>query len=236
MVISGRYTAPAKGTLRLRGRYAGRPIVRDISVDLPAAETKHDVLATLWARNKVDSLMHAGGDAREEITKLGLDYRLMTPYTSFVAVEETIVTEGGVPRRVDVPVELPEGVSYEGIFGSRGELSDARAFAPVPFAGPSQAITMAQPMRRMAATEAVRVDLDARPESKLSPALAKAAGVVRIQVLMKDTSEGALATLKKLGFVITGRAGNLILGRIDSAKLRALADLPVVRYVSPGPR
>jgi len=42
----------------------------------------------------------------------------MTQFTSFVAVEETVRTEGGVPRRIDVPVEMPSGVSYEGIFGS----------------------------------------------------------------------------------------------------------------------
>ena len=41
----------------------------------------------------------------------GLDYRLMTQFTSFVAVEEMIVTDGGQPRRIDVPVEVPEGVN-----------------------------------------------------------------------------------------------------------------------------
>ena len=41
----------------------------------------------------------------------------MTQFTSFVAVEEKTVTEGGAPRRVEVPVEMPEGMSYEGVFG-----------------------------------------------------------------------------------------------------------------------
>src|SRR5215204_742398 len=35
----------------------------------------------------------------------------MTQFTSFVAVEEMIVTDGGQPRRIDVPVEVPEGVN-----------------------------------------------------------------------------------------------------------------------------
>src|SRR6476646_1109556 len=35
----------------------------------------------------------------------------MTPCTSFVAVEEMVVTDGGQPRRIDVPVEVPEGVN-----------------------------------------------------------------------------------------------------------------------------
>jgi Ca-activated chloride channel family protein len=41
----------------------------------------------------------------------------MSQYTSFVAVEERIVNVGGQQRTIDVPVEMPDGVSYEGIFG-----------------------------------------------------------------------------------------------------------------------
>ena len=71
--------------------------------------------------------------------KLGLDYRLMTQYTSFVAVEETTVIEGGKPRRVEVPVELPEGVSYEGIFGGarEGDQMMMTAMAPAQMRTPA---------------------------------------------------------------------------------------------------
>ncbi|HEX8116750.1 MAG TPA: hypothetical protein VF521_05720, partial [Pyrinomonadaceae bacterium] len=48
------------------------------------------------------------GSLKEEITKLGLDFRLMTQFTSFVAVEEAVLTDGGPPRRVDVPAEAPQ--------------------------------------------------------------------------------------------------------------------------------
>ena len=41
----------------------------------------------------------------------------MTQFTSFVAVEEMIVTDGGEPRKIEVPVEMPEGVSHEGVVG-----------------------------------------------------------------------------------------------------------------------
>jgi Ca-activated chloride channel family protein len=56
-------------------------------------------------------------ELEKEITKLSLDYRLMTQFTSFVAVEEQVVTKDGKPQRVEVPVEMPEGVTYEGVFG-----------------------------------------------------------------------------------------------------------------------
>ena len=43
------------------------------------------------------------GDLKQQITDLGLQYRLMTQFTSFVAVEEMTITEGGQPKTVQVP-------------------------------------------------------------------------------------------------------------------------------------
>ncbi len=116
MVITGRYPKAARGTIRVTGRVGGRPYSADVPVDLPAGGESNAVLASLWARMQIDSLQHEPG-SEAEVTKLGLDYGLMTQYTSFVAVEEKTVTEGGKARRVEVPVELPEGVSWEGNFG-----------------------------------------------------------------------------------------------------------------------
>ena len=50
----------------------------------------------------------------------------MTQYTSFVAVEERILTDGTTPRRVEVPVEMPEGVSHQGVFGEREKREELR--------------------------------------------------------------------------------------------------------------
>jgi hypothetical protein len=56
-------------------------------------------------------------DLKETITQLGLEFRLMTQFTSFIAVEEMVVTDGGQPRRIDVPVEVPEGMNRGAIYG-----------------------------------------------------------------------------------------------------------------------
>jgi Ca-activated chloride channel family protein len=127
VVLTGRYTGAGRGVIRLKGKMSGRDFVREIPVDLPEAQAQHDVLATVWARTRIDDLMsqdyagvqrnNAHADVKETITQLGLEYRLMTQFTSFVAVEEMTVTDGGKPRRIDVPVEMPEGMSYEGVFG-----------------------------------------------------------------------------------------------------------------------
>lgn len=123
LILTGKYRGAGHGTIRLRGKQNGQMLTREIQVEFPASQPQHDVLATLWARTKIDDLMMQDPnngerlDLRESITALGLQYRLMTQYTSFVAVEEKIITDGTTPRRVDVPVEMPEGVSYDGVFG-----------------------------------------------------------------------------------------------------------------------
>jgi Ca-activated chloride channel family protein len=129
LVITGRYTAAASGKIELRGNQTGENIVREIPVTLTAASSQQNVLPSFWARRKIDDLMSQdwsgvqGGvmksELQKQITQIGLDYRLMTQFTSFVAVEERVVTKDGVPQRVEVPVEMPEGVSYEGIFGDK---------------------------------------------------------------------------------------------------------------------
>ena len=63
-------------------------------------------------------------EVKQAIIQLGLDYRLMTRFTSFVAVEEMIVTDGGQPRRIDVPVEVPEGVNREAVFGQERQIEN----------------------------------------------------------------------------------------------------------------
>ena len=137
LVVSGRYASPGAGVIRLRGKMGGRDFTREIRVNLPASQPENAMLATLWARRRVEDLMSQdfGGlqrgairdDLKQQITKLGIDYRLMTPFTSFVAVEEKVITEGGTPRRVEVPVEMPEGMSYEGVFGKENRLQAASA-------------------------------------------------------------------------------------------------------------
>ncbi|MEP6707906.1 MAG: VIT and VWA domain-containing protein [Pyrinomonadaceae bacterium] len=145
VILSGRYTAGGHGVIRLKGKMAGQDFVREVPVDLPESQGAHDVLATLWARTRIDDLMsqdyngaqqgNMQSDLQETITQLGLNYRLMTQFTSFVAVEEMIVTDGGKPRRIDVPIEMPEGVSREGVFGKEEKDKSMVARQVVTFSG-----------------------------------------------------------------------------------------------------
>ena len=126
VVIHGRYLKPGAGPIRLRGKVAGQEYSREIAVNLPEAEAAHDVLAPLWARRRIDDLMDRSLVYNEEedegqyslkkqsidtITGLALEYRLMTQFTSFVAVEGRAVAASDETRstavlRVD---ESPRG-------------------------------------------------------------------------------------------------------------------------------
>ena len=130
VVLTGRYTSAGQGTIRLKGKVAGNDFTRDIPVSLPETMASNDVFASLWARTRIDNLMaqdYAGAQTRnmvaklkDTITQLGIEYRLMTQFTSFVAVEEMIVTDRGKPRRIDVPVEVPQGMKQAPSEGFHG--------------------------------------------------------------------------------------------------------------------
>jgi len=123
VILHGRYDHAGEGLVRISGQVAGEPWWTAVRVSLAAEPTEHEVLATLWARAAIDDMMDQmyGGEDPElvdAITDLALTYGIVSKYTSFVAVEEKIVNRGGEQVTVQVPVPMPEGVSYEGVFGA----------------------------------------------------------------------------------------------------------------------
>lgn len=266
LVISGRYSGSGGGVIRLRGKAAGRDFTREIRANLPAAQPDNDVLATLWARRRVDDLMSQDfhglqrgamrEDLKQQITKLGLDYRLMTQFTSFVAVEDTVVSEGGVPRRVEVPVEMPEGMSYEGMYGKENQLREAdvrmRVFsagsgggfrspvraqvaqaepAPLPIPPPMPVAKTAAKLDTAIAAAIRRDKSGARPGVDESRFVF--GGDAYVRLTLSDTSPGALDQLRKAGFVFTRRDGNTVSGHAPIAALEVISRLVFVTWIAP---
>lgn len=135
LVIVGQYNGSGTETVRLSGTVAGERWRLELSVTLPSHEEDNDVIATLWARKKIHDLtrdmydsygyLSNDQDIIDEITDTALDYQIMSEYTAFVAVSEEVRTDpdSGEPVTVQVPVNMPDGVSYDGIFGTEGEIS-----------------------------------------------------------------------------------------------------------------
>jgi Ca-activated chloride channel family protein len=137
IIVKGRYTRAAEGDITIHGLLRGKPWSQTIRVSFPAVKADGSAIATLWAREKIEDLQsqdwlgaqtrNPNPEIKEQIINTALEYRLMSQYTSFVAVEERVVNVGGKQRTIDVPVEMPEGVAYEGIFGE-GERKEVMYF------------------------------------------------------------------------------------------------------------
>jgi Ca-activated chloride channel homolog len=129
LIFKARYSKPGEGTVTIKGLKGGKPYEETLKVKLPDKQSAHSSLKSLWARAKVEDLMdrdlmgiqrgNPEKAVKEEIVKVALSHKIMTQFTSFVAVEEAVITVGGKPTKVTVPVEMPEGVSREGVFGQR---------------------------------------------------------------------------------------------------------------------
>ncbi len=123
--IHGRYTQGGEENIVVRGQLVNQPYQQKLRVKLPKNEPDHEAMATVWAREKVHQLMNQmvrDGQTKElieKVTQLGLTFRLMTQWTSFVAVEEKVVNVDGKLETIVQPVEIPEGVSYDGVFGEQ---------------------------------------------------------------------------------------------------------------------
>ena len=127
LILFARYDGAGEATVTLRGRINGQPYEERIWVSLPNWNPDNSSLASVWAREKIKYLMleQLGGrmpSIEEEVTNLALEYNLMSQYTSFVAVDE-VIPEGSdttLPRTIAIPVPMPDGVSFTGVFGPPG--------------------------------------------------------------------------------------------------------------------
>ena len=127
LFIHGRYNELESDTITVRGTLNGSPIEMPLEVSFKEKASNDKVLPLLWARAKITELEEEKlfGDkekAIEDITQIGLDFKLVTAFTSFVAVDSSTVVSDGDPLKIIQPVDAPEGMDMGGI--------PQQAFAP----------------------------------------------------------------------------------------------------------
>ncbi len=136
LVLFGKKKDRSNGFLKITGTAAGgKQYEQTLKVDFgnnssPAiAQPGRSPIAQLWGRAKIKDLMNGmfGGETKsgvDAVTATALAYRLLSQYTAFVAVSEEVrVNPDGSRQKVEVPVEMPQGVSYTGVFGDRADQS-----------------------------------------------------------------------------------------------------------------
>lgn len=115
VVVFGKWRGQAGGQLVIEGQSASGPYRQA----LPMGSSNQDAAALryLWARHRIAGLsdqeaLEGGDSQRARITELGLQYNLLTQYTSFLAVDKVVRnTQPLDAPSVNQPSPMPQGVS-----------------------------------------------------------------------------------------------------------------------------
>jgi Ca-activated chloride channel family protein len=136
LVVTGTWKGEPQGRIIVKG-IGGNGEVFEKSMDLAEAAAAtgvdHPALPVLWARERVRRLTdRAKPDAQSiaEVTRLGMRYALLTPYTSFLAIDETPREMTEVAKVVKQPLTMPQGVSESAV--GNGSARVANASVPEP--------------------------------------------------------------------------------------------------------
>jgi len=125
LMIYGRITKGRAGKVRVTARAGNEPYEATISLNASKA-TFHPGITTLWARQRVEDLMdhwresdeNNRAEIRTSVIAHAIQYKLVTRFTSLVAVEEVVVNPGGQSNPAPVPTELPAGMQMDKVFGA----------------------------------------------------------------------------------------------------------------------
>jgi Ca-activated chloride channel family protein len=116
VLVFGKWRGEARGQVVVEGMGAAGPFRQALEVSGTATQDTA-ALRHLWARHRIQSLSDQesleGGDTyRKRITELGLQYSLLTQYTSFLAVDRVVRNPNpAATPSVDQPSPMPQGVS-----------------------------------------------------------------------------------------------------------------------------
>ncbi|MBE9143177.1 VIT domain-containing protein [Planktothrix mougeotii] len=123
LVLFGKKPDSNSGVLQIQGSAAGGiPYQQQFNLNFESAG--NPAVAQLWGRSRIKALMNqmVQGETKagvEAVTETALTYQLLSQYTAFVAVSDDVrVNPNEASVSVQVPVEMPEAVSYEGMYSS----------------------------------------------------------------------------------------------------------------------
>lgn len=98
LAFVGRYRKPQpQVTVRVRGQYGTEAIDLEREAILPELDDVHEQLPRVWARARVDALLHEmdlNGEREDyiaEIIRLSEKYKFVTPYTAFLAAPRALL-------------------------------------------------------------------------------------------------------------------------------------------------
>ena len=172
-------------TVKIHGRIAGmaKPIDKEYPLTLESGETTA-LVPRLWAAEYVRRLLGSGvgpDDNRSKVLDLGIEYGLMTPYTSILALEsEEAYARQGLPRRSS----RLRGVRLTSI---QNEEQEHELFAP--FLPTLPAVATGCSKSESASAEAMQDNARAAPAAMASPPPMATAGASPAEPIAMDDKE-----------------------------------------------
>jgi len=105
LVIFGRYDKGGEAAVELTARLTGEDKTYTTTFDFPDIDTDNPEIERLWAMNRIEDAeqkMNSGMMPQKEgemaIMGLGVDYQLVTDYTSMVVLSDAVFLERGIQR------------------------------------------------------------------------------------------------------------------------------------------
>ena len=116
IVVFGKWRGEPAGLVSVTGNNGAGVYQRKIPVGGAVTKGHEGALNYLWARNRISRIAdfnarRGNTHKRDEIVSLGLKYNLLTPFTSFIAIDEIIRNPNQDSRDVKQPLTLPKNVS-----------------------------------------------------------------------------------------------------------------------------
>jgi Ca-activated chloride channel family protein len=115
VTLLGRYTGTGDQAIRLTGLLSGKNQEFVFEVVFPEEKTENDMVPRLWAVRKVGFLLDQirlhgeESELKKEVVMLAKKFGIVTPYTSYLVVEDNIQTQN-IRRDVMRPQDRPQNV------------------------------------------------------------------------------------------------------------------------------
>ncbi len=105
LVVFGKYRGDGEAEVTLSGLISGTPTTYTTRFDFPRTADLNPEIERLWAFSAIEAQLQdiddfgENSDRKQVVTELGVEYGLVTPYTSMVVVRDEVFAKHGIERR-----------------------------------------------------------------------------------------------------------------------------------------
>ncbi len=210
IILFGKWKGTPKGKITIKGTTGTGSYQKVVDVATVNASTRNEGLKYLWAREKIKLLddynqLRQTEERIKEVTQLGLDYNLMTAYTSFVAIDnEAVKGNEGQLKTVKQPLPIPAGVANSAVGFDAGSIRKVVRKKRKPV-GAKKAFSMSVKAGELTATQRALLEKLIKEEmDKLSLVqkiglLSELKGKVQLEITINKKGQVKAAYLTKDG-------------------------------------